>query len=148
MRSTEALISPAKSPNVTGCATRTSCSDCTSDTDCVWCHSAAKCTSGSFYGSNPLDTCRDFMWMQCNMKGIYTLLISAGILLVIILFFIALICCCCRRRKTVIYNNTYTIQDDEAKNLISSTPVTDQRREQMRMKYGVGSYQNSSSSWN
>ncbi|EFA83532.1 hypothetical protein PPL_02597 [Heterostelium album PN500] len=131
------------------CASKTDCSSCTDDRDCVWCEGDKVCVSGTFYGSKPIDTCKDFQWMQCKMQGLYTLLIAGGIALFIIVFFLALICCCCCRRKKV--TKVYHIQDEETRSLLSSnhsqTPLTDRRREEMRMKYGIGK-QSSTSSWN
>eukprot|EP01133_Synstelium_polycarpum_P005670 gene5670-6547_t len=134
-------------PVLTGCAARLNCSECVQENSCVWCGSDAKCTDGTFYGSKPISTCKDYKWYQCKMQGRYTLLIAAGIIAAVLIIIItAICCCCCCRRKSV--TKVYHIQDDETRGLLTSpTPVTDRRREEMKMKYGVGQ-QKSTSSWN
>ncbi|EGG17144.1 hypothetical protein DFA_08126 [Cavenderia fasciculata] len=149
--STSSIESSDAATNSSGCALITNCSSCTEDKGCVWCDSSAICSDGTFYGSKPMDTCKDFMWMQCKIQGRYAILIAAGGAAVLLFLFILTICCCCccGSRKTKVYH----IQDEESRGLLnheSRTPVTDARREQMRLKYGSNRQQQnkSNSSWN
>ncbi|GAM28938.1 hypothetical protein SAMD00019534_121140 [Acytostelium subglobosum LB1] len=143
------------SDNSSSCSQKTSCSDCTDDHGCVWCEGAGECHDGTFYGSKPITYCRDFRWMQCKMDGVYTLLISVAVALVLIALIITAIkvaiyfCCCARKRSTKPYTNIQ--EEDESRSLLTNpsqsvTPVTDKRREEFRMKYGIGK-QTSTSSW-
>ncbi|KAF2069358.1 hypothetical protein CYY_009320 [Polysphondylium violaceum] len=136
--------------NSTGCAQYTKCGDCMNDKVCVWCEGASMCTDGTFYGSKPLNTCKDFQWMQCKIQGRWAMAIAGGIIGFILFFFICLICCCCCCKKKNSHKY-YHIQDEERHSLVGSrTPVTDSRREEMRKKWGVGanSRSSSSNSWN
>ncbi|KAN0034414.1 hypothetical protein ACTFIV_000923 [Dictyostelium citrinum] len=139
--------SAGNSTDNTGCGEYTSCGDCREDKGCVWCGSEGICTEGSFYGTKPLNingACKDFMWMQCKIQGRWAILIAAGgAFLIIVFFFICLCCCCCRRKKDKHYHN---IQDDETERLVSRTPITDKRRDEMRAKWGIGAKSNNNSS--
>eukprot|EP01132_Coremiostelium_polycephalum_P008342 gene8342-10247_t len=113
----------SESTNTTtsGCAAYESCSKCMDDKSCVWCSGDAVCTDGTFYGSKPLSTCKDFMWMQCKIQGRWAILIAAGGVFLLLVVFVT----------------------------SSRTPVTDARREEMKKRWGIGANnsQNSSSSW-
>ncbi|KAK5576202.1 hypothetical protein RB653_007343 [Dictyostelium firmibasis] len=133
--------------NSTGCGEYSTCDDCREDKGCVWCGSEGICTEGTFYGTKPLNVngaCKDFMWMQCKIQGRWAILIAAGgAFLIIVFFFICVCCCCCRRKKEKGYRNIQ--QDDETERLVSRTPITDKRRDEMRAKWGIGAKSNNNS---
>jgi len=146
---TSSAESSHSNSTLTGCAQYLNCSSCSSKT-CVWCESDGICTDGTFYGSKPLSTCKDFMWMQCKIQGRYAIAIAGGGVGFILFLFVCLICCCCCCKKKHSHKY-YHIQDEEKSSLIGSrTPITDERRNAMRAKWGVGASNSrtSSSSWN
>ncbi|KYQ91160.1 hypothetical protein DLAC_08072 [Tieghemostelium lacteum] len=139
--STAAVNTSSEATNATGCAKYTSCSDCAAENHCVWCEGDSICSDGTFYGSKPLSTCKDFRWRQCKIEGRYTLIIAAGIIAVILFFFFCICCCCCCRRRDSHEHKYYSIQnsEDENSHLISKTPKTDARREELYRKWGIKS---------
>mmetsp|Transcript_20448 Transcript_20448/g.28675 ORF Transcript_20448/g.28675 Transcript_20448/m.28675 type:complete len:188 (-) Transcript_20448:63-626(-) len=130
------------SNNTSKCGEKASCGDCTKLDDCVWCESKGVCQSGHFYGSS--DSCSDWRWKQCEVKGLYTLLGFGGLIGLVLLCCVILVCCCCCRKgkssksKRLSDYNEFKLQSqyEEQEALISKTPKTDQRRAELVEKYG------------
>jgi len=128
------------------CAALADCGSCTAQTHCVWCDNSA-CVDGFFYGTPNLKQCSDWRWKQCKVNGRYAFIAVLGLAGVILLIFMICICkcCCCqKKRKAAGYSKLSTIKKQERESLLSdveeqrsSHPVTDQRRAQMREKWGI-----------
>ena len=120
------------------CATYTDCGQCTDDSNCVWCSVGSYCRSGGFSGAD----CDGWMYGQCANDGL-ALLVGVGIIIalaILILLAIAFCCVFCRRSTA-----SYEVMDDEAQpsstGPTSAHPITDQHRQDMEAKYGLGSTQ-------
>jgi hypothetical protein len=139
---------PSPPKKDTGCATKTSCKDCTSGHyGCVWCAKAAACIDGSWYGPNSKNKtsdreCGDWKWEQCtDVDGVAALGIVAGAIALVLIVVCCLIFCCCRKKQgrrgdePVLVNSHH--QDDERTSLLAekNTPQTDQRRAELARKY-------------
>jgi len=113
----------------------------------VWCDSA-QCVDGFFYGTKDTSQCSDWRWKQCKINGKYALVGELGLVGIILLVTLICVCkcCCCQKKKKSKSGGTSKakkaekerllgLDDEEAQ--VSSTPVTDQRRREMREKWGI-----------
>ena len=139
--------SPTSNPtNATGCLANTDCASCSKELKCVWC--GETCMDGFFFGPKNLTECKDFRWQQCKVNGRFAfigVLAAIGLFLFLILICVCKCCCCQKKRKSKAtklseFKNKKAekerlLDDEEAQ--VSSTPVTDQRRAQMREKWGI-----------
>lgn len=90
--------------------------------------------------------CSDWRWKQCKVNGKVILgaeLVVLGLILLIILVCVCKCCCCAKKHKKK-GTKLGKIKKAEKESLLgeeeqipSSTPVTDQRRSQMREKWGI-----------
>jgi hypothetical protein len=100
---------------------------------------------GFFYGTKDLNLCKDFRWKQCKVNGRFAfigVLIAIAVFMLIILICVCKCCCCQKKRKSkgaklgkIKKEKRPLLADEEGG--VSSTPVTDQRRAQMREKWGI-----------
>eukprot|EP00026_Physarum_polycephalum_P015564 Phypoly_transcript_16277.p1 GENE.Phypoly_transcript_16277~~Phypoly_transcript_16277.p1 ORF type:complete len:194 (+),score=25.15 Phypoly_transcript_16277:89-670(+) len=126
------------------CGAFTDCGTCTSNTHCVWCDKAA-CVDGFFYGTRNVKQCGDWRWKQCKVNGRYAFigaLIAVGVVLLIMVICICK-CCCCQKKKSSYSIKQSKTRKAERESLLdeeeqrSAHPITDQRRAQMREKWGI-----------
>jgi len=113
---------------------------------CVWCDN--NCTDGFFYGTKNIKQCSDWRWKQCKVPGKFVLVAELGAIGVVLLILLICVCkcCCCQKKKSRGKGTKLSkvnkkaekerLLDDE-ESQVSSTPVTDQRRAQMREKWGI-----------
>jgi hypothetical protein len=111
---------------------------------CVWCDSA--CVDGFFYGTDDVGQCSDWRWKQCKVNGKFLLVAELGAVGVVLLVLLGCICrcCCCQKKRKAKGAKLSEFKKAEKQRLlddeepqVSSTPVTDQRRAQMREKWGI-----------
>ncbi len=95
---------------------------------------------GTIFGQSQCDGLH-YQWRQCTFAGwILLLIIGGGIAVVLLLVLVCICCCCCRRRRhrrEIEYNQlespVYQVNTAPV-----PTPHTDQWREKMSAKYGIG----------
>lgn len=107
----------------------------------MWCDST--CSDGFFFG--PEGTCKEWQWKQCKVSGkglLIAELAAVGIVLLAILICV-LKCCCCQKKRTSKGAKLGKIKKQEKERLmgdeeeqVSSTPRTDEKRAEMRLKWG------------
>lgn len=94
-----------------------------------------------------MDQCSDWRWKQCKVNGKIILgaeLVALGLILLVVLICVCKCCCCQKKHRKkgtklgkIKKAEKERLLSDEEEQVTSSTPVTDQRRSQMREKWGI-----------
>jgi len=122
------------------------CSSCTNQEKCVWCTSKG-CVSGWFYGPSDAFSCADWRWKTCSFNVNIVFWIAVG-LVAFIVFGIPIViligCFCCQRKRGKAKNlQEFSKEREERESLLQETgtrtPRTDEAREKLRAKWGLGS---------
>jgi hypothetical protein len=95
---------------------------------------------GSIFGQSECSGTH-FQWRQCTFAGWILLLMIAGGVAIVLLLLLCICCCCCCRRKRHHRNVEYNQLENpvyEVKTAPVPTPKTDEWREKMSAKYGIG----------
>jgi len=127
------------------CASFFICSDCTHQEKCVWCQSKNSCVPGWFYGPFDAFSCADWRWKTCSINVNILFWVAVGVVAIIVFgipILILLYCFCCQSKRGKAKSlQEFSREREERESLMqeSKTPRTDEAREKLRAKWGLGS---------
>jgi len=140
-------------PNSGFCSELKSCESCASSSKCVWCAGQNNCVDGDMFGGN-VKNCSSWRWKQCHVPGVWLLVAGAGGV-ALIFFIIVTVVCCCLRSRPCFGGSSYVKTPEQARQEVqlleetrtllnggSRTPMTDEHRQRMKEKWGVGGTKN------